>query len=57
MPWDAVNGISFCLGKCEARRLRSRRAVAESLLLAYAQELERLTHGPANRYCGPRKPI
>lgn len=57
MPWDAVKGISFFLGKCEARRLRSRRVVAESLLLAYAQALDCLTHGPANLYCGPRKPV
>ena len=45
MPWDAVKGVSFFLGKCEARRLRSRRAVAESLLLACAQALNCLIHG------------
>ena len=59
--------VSYAVGCGEGRQLLSgqvrspaapqRGAVAESLLLAYAQALERLTHGPANRYCGPRKPI
>lgn len=59
--------VSYAVGCGEGRQLLSgqvrspaapqRGAVAESLLLAYAQALERLTHGSGNRYCGPRKPI
>lgn len=59
--------VSYAVGCGEGRQLLSgqvrspaapqRGAVAESLLLAYAQALDCLTHGPANRYCRPRNPI